>query len=247
MWCNIITRKHVRDAFTLLLLMQFLVCLWPAPWAPGALPVCIETTNKMHGMEFCEPGFWHWHLSEQFLWQFCGELRRFAETVIFHFKMANKYCGDLQRRRIRANPEQVSTFSLVKYHWEAGSEAQTSLRRSRYSSAHPALRTASRQAEMARRIDCSADAFRSLSPMYIYIYIYIYTCSPDLTRGDVTHHCSETSDSACPELFLSREQNKLQKLLSLGPQGYMIVNNYSKSKQHLRQDTSEEISEAFFC
>ena len=32
----------------------------------------------------------------------CGDLRRFAETVIFHCKMTNKYCGDLRRRRIRA-------------------------------------------------------------------------------------------------------------------------------------------------
>ena len=31
----------VRDAVTLFFFMQFVVRLWLAPWAPGALPACI--------------------------------------------------------------------------------------------------------------------------------------------------------------------------------------------------------------
>ena len=33
--------REIRDAVTLFFFMQFAVRLWLAPWAPGALPVCI--------------------------------------------------------------------------------------------------------------------------------------------------------------------------------------------------------------
>ena len=45
---------------------------------------------------------------------------------------ANIYLGDFWT----SQPEHVLMFSLVKYHQEASSEAQISLRRSRYSSPH---------------------------------------------------------------------------------------------------------------
>ena len=38
------------------------------------------------------------HLSMQSLWKFCGELRRFEETVIFPCDVTNKCCGELRRQ-----------------------------------------------------------------------------------------------------------------------------------------------------
>ena len=54
---------------------------------------------------------------------------------------ANMYLGDFWT----SQPEQVVTFFFMNYHWEMSSEANISLRRSRYSSPHLAPRTASRQ------------------------------------------------------------------------------------------------------
>ena len=45
---------------------------------------------------------------------FCLEFQRFAETVILPCKMTNKYCGDLQRRRIRTETSQKNIRMLVK-------------------------------------------------------------------------------------------------------------------------------------
>ena len=64
--------------------------------------------------EFREPGLGYF--SAQFLWKFCGESRRFAETDIFPCRMTNEYCGDLRRRRMRATTVQNDIKSwLVKF------------------------------------------------------------------------------------------------------------------------------------
>ena len=52
-----------------------------------------------HGREFCKPGLRH--VSARLLRKFCGESRRFAETVMFPCRTTSKYCGDLWRQRIR--------------------------------------------------------------------------------------------------------------------------------------------------
>ena len=52
--------------------------------------------------------------SAQSLWKFCGELRRFAETVIFPCRTTNKYGGDLRRRRIHATPAQKNDKILAR-------------------------------------------------------------------------------------------------------------------------------------
>ena len=59
---------------------------------------------------FREPGFCRF--SAELFWMFCGELRRFAETVIFLCKMALKFCEDLRRLRIRTK---TSKSLLVKF------------------------------------------------------------------------------------------------------------------------------------
>ena len=47
---------------------------------------------------------------------FVEVLRRIAETVVFPCEVTKKYCGDLQRRRIRAQTARKDTKSwLVKF------------------------------------------------------------------------------------------------------------------------------------
>ena len=41
-------------------------------------------------------------------------LRRFAETVVFHCKMASKHCEDLGRRRIRPQTAQTNIEILAR-------------------------------------------------------------------------------------------------------------------------------------
>ena len=49
------------------------------------------------------------------LWKLCGELLRFAETVILPpCKMTNKYRGDVRRRRIRAKTAQNNVKILAR-------------------------------------------------------------------------------------------------------------------------------------
>ena len=68
--------------------------------------------------EFREPGFRH--LSAQLLWKFRGELRRFAETVIYPCKMTKKCCGDLRRRRFHAKTAQknIKTLASETPYWD---------------------------------------------------------------------------------------------------------------------------------
>ena len=55
-------------------------------------------------------------MSALFFWKCCGEFRRFAKTVISPWKTTNKYCGDLRRRRIRAETAQkISKSWLVGF------------------------------------------------------------------------------------------------------------------------------------
>ena len=68
----------------------------------------------------------------------------------------NMHLGDFWA----SQPEQVLTFSLMKYHGGVSSEARTSLRRSRYSSPHLAPRAASRQTSRSRGPALSAGRCR---------------------------------------------------------------------------------------
>ena len=78
-------------------------------------------------------GHWYWSMVREEQWETC----RGGQTT----QKAKMYLGDFWTPQ----PEQVLTFSLVKYHSEVGSQAQMSLRSSGYSSPHLAPCSASRQ------------------------------------------------------------------------------------------------------
>ena len=75
-------------------------------------------------------------MSAQLWWKFCEELRRCAETAVFPCKTTNKYCRDLQRRRICAKTaQQISKSWLVKF------PLPCCLRLGRLGQVHACLRT----------------------------------------------------------------------------------------------------------
>ena len=122
-------------------------------------------------------GWRSWDYLREEQWETC----RGGQTT----QKANIYFGDFGT----SQPEQVLTFSLVKYHWEVSSEAQISLRRFRYSSPHLAPRTASRQPYQERFWpDWSMSLSLSLS-IYIYIYTYIYTYIWQIPHTSVNYKC----------------------------------------------------------
>ena len=79
-----------------------------------------------------------------------------------------------------SQPGQVVTFPLMKYHWEVSSEAQISLRRSRYSGPPPssAHRVPPNKVAANRNTTWKYSGTKTacLLRIYIYIYIYTYTC-----------------------------------------------------------------------
>ena len=81
-------------------------CAWARTFRePGVCHLSPQWLWKFWARTFRRPGF-------RWLWKFCGDLQRFAETAICHCRTTNKFCRDLRRRRIRLSPTPSGLLSL---------------------------------------------------------------------------------------------------------------------------------------